>query len=433
MSRTRYLTFRTVSTTTRPLKKKEGDISSAFVSLSGTASEPLDPRFISIKRNLIAGREDAVQDGFHRLLRVLREDVAEVKERGSALIPEICYSAIHKPSATFKDAHRRCGVAIVRGVVPESEALQYLQSIREYCRLNPSTKAFPKDKPAVYELYWSPAQLKARALPQVLDTQRFLLSQWNISDPKALISTSHPISYADRLRIRPPGDAVFALGPHVDGGSCERWEPNGYGLGGVYDAVFAGEWEVHDPFDATARLPVVSDLYNGAGACSALRMYQGWLALSDTGPGEGTLLVNPLFNRATAYYLLRPFFAPRNPDPAGAQFLNSDNWALETTSSSSLQGAYPGHGQELSPDLHPHLELQHSMLHIPRVRPGDYVAWHCDVIHAVDRRHQGNEHSSVLYIPACPLTEANARFLARQREAFLQGKFVLDGVAAMTS
>ena len=61
------------------------------------------------------------------------------------------------------------------------------------------------------------------------------------------------------------------------------------------------------------------------------------------------------------------------------------------------------------------------MVHIPKVNPGDYVAWHCDTIHAVDRIHAGSGDSSVLYIPACPLTEANAKYLAQQREAFSEG------------
>ncbi|KAJ4287103.1 hypothetical protein N0V88_007725 [Collariella sp. IMI 366227] len=42
-------------------------------------------------------------------------------------------------------------------------------------------------------------------------------------------------------------------------------------------------------------------------------------------------------------------------------------------------------------------------------------------IHAVDRKHAGNSDSSVLYIPVCPTTKANAEYLARQRAAFLQG------------
>jgi len=34
--------------------------------------------------------------------------------------------------------------------------------------------------------------------------------------------------YVNRLRIRQPGDAQFALGPHVDRGGIERWEDPEY-------------------------------------------------------------------------------------------------------------------------------------------------------------------------------------------------------------
>lgn len=106
---------------------------------------------------------------------------------------------------------------------------------------------------------------------------------WHSKDPNALISSSHPMIYADRLRMRMPGDAKFALGPHVDGGSCERWEPDGYGKGNVYDAIWKGKWEEYDPFESSCRLPVVSDKYQGVGACSMFRMFQGWLSMSNTG------------------------------------------------------------------------------------------------------------------------------------------------------
>lgn len=43
-------------------------------------------------------------------------------------------------------------------------------------------------------------------------------------------------------------------------------------------------------------------------------------------------------------------------------------------------------------------------------------------IHAVDKIHAGPGDASVMYIPACPLTEANAEYLIRQREAFAEGK-----------
>ena len=170
--------------------------------------------------------------------------------------------------------------------------------------------AFPPDDPQVFELYWSPPQVKARSHPNIINTQRFLMSLWHSNDSTSLISNKTPIAYADRVRIRQPGDAKFALGPHVDGGSVERWEPSGYGLGHVYDKIFSGDWEAYDPWESSCRVPAVSALYGGAGNCSVFRMFQGWLSMSEVGPHEGTLMVNPLLKLATAYFLLRPFFRP---------------------------------------------------------------------------------------------------------------------------
>ena len=173
--------------------------------------------------------------------------------------------------------------------------------------------------------------------------------------------------------------------------------------------------------------------------------------MSQTGPNEGTLLVNPLLQLSTAYCLLRPFFEPiaQAETPITGHysegFLDPDNWTLKSDSAmtSELQGANPGHAQELNQVLHPHLDLQKTMVHIPDIKPGDYVVWHCDskrlsnshlitrqtppltlsllAIHAVDKVHMGTSDSSVMYIPVCPVTEGNAEYLARQRDTFLQG------------
>jgi hypothetical protein len=285
-------------------------------------------------------------------------------------------------------------------------------------------QAFPAHDPQVFELYWSPSQIRARAHPNLIDTQRFLMQSWHSKDPNALISSSHPLIYADRLRIRQPGDSGFALGPHVDGGSLERWEEGGYGKGRVYEKIFEGKWEEYDPWESSCRIDIESDLYNGAGACSMFRMFQGWMSMSNTGPGEGTLLVNPLLPLATAYYLLRPFFSPTHNSENSSDlnsFLRPSNWHLVTEPTSDIQGANPGSCQELNPTLHPHLQLSDSMVHIPQISPGDYVVWHCDTIHAVDSIHLGTTDSSVLYIPVCPLTIPNAQYLVHQREAFRAG------------
>ncbi|KAI9670008.1 MAG: hypothetical protein M1831_007044 [Alyxoria varia] len=402
--------------------KKEGDISDAFASLSGQEFKPLEPRFADLKRRLVQGNEDKVQASWDRLLLTLRKEIPIIASLGPRIIPEIDFSEIDNPSAEFVAEHKKRGVAVVRNVLPEKEAVQLKTDLQSYIRANPHTKAFPPSNPQVYELYWSPSQMKARTHPKLLKTQKFLMSHWHSENPSAAISLSHPTAYADQLRIRQPGDSRFAPGPHVEGGSCERWEEHGYGLGHVYDSIFQGQWEQYDPWEASCRLPVVSDLYGGIGACSMLQLYQGWLAMSSAGPFEGTLLVNPLLGVATAYYLLRPFFSPVQSNLSSSQdFLQPSNWRMLADPDSWLQGASPGRGQELRGHLHPHLGLEKTMVHVPQVRPGDYVAWHCDTIHAIDQVHKGTSDSSVMYIPSCPLSEVNAQYLARQRDAFLNG------------
>lgn len=220
----------------------------------------------------------------------------------------------------------------------------------------------------------------------MLAAQKFLLSLWNSSDSTQPISLSQPIIYADRVRIRQPGDSQFALGPHADGGSVERWEPNGYGIKGVYDSIFQGKWEEYDPFESSTRVPAVSDLYHSGGNCSMFRMFQAWLAMSHTAPGEGTLMVNPLIKLTTAYFLLRPFFEPIKTLPEGkedqytAEYLSPENWRLIPADkmTTELHGARPSLGQEMTEILHPHLDLKNTMVHMPKINPGDYVAWHCD-------------------------------------------------------
>lgn len=292
---------------------------------------------------------------------------------------------------------------VIRGVLSRSHALELKQRAREYVSANKDrVKGFPVDNPAVYELYWTPSQVEARGNINTLQAQRFLQKLWHSSDPNTQISTTYPLSYADRFRIRDPGDAKFALGPHVDGGSLERWEDPEYSR--VYSKILEGSWEDYDAFDAKHRVQAKMDLYNGAGACSMLRLFQGWMSMSDTGPGEGTLRVCPMIKHSTAYTILRPFFDPQTSKPI---------------MDSAFPGSVPGACQEYSEQTHPHLDLSATMVPVPRVEPGDFVAWHCDSLHSVDKEHRGKGDSSVLYIPATPLCEMNAKYLQKQREAAL--------------
>ncbi|KAH7143246.1 hypothetical protein DER46DRAFT_110953 [Fusarium sp. MPI-SDFR-AT-0072] len=399
--------------------KKEGDISDAFTSLSGAQREPLPDRYRQLKLNLLQGREDKIVQGWKKLLRELRRENEIVAKKGPGVIPQIDFKDLEKSNDGLRDEVKKRGVVVVRGVIPEGEARAYKAEVEEYVAKNPSTRAFPPHDPQVYELYWSPPQLKARSHPNFLTVQHNLMSLWHTTSPTS-ISLSQPFSYADRLRIRQPGDASFALGPHIDGGSVERWEPEGYGAGHVYDAILQGNWDSYDPWDASGRVDAVNNRYDGLGACSMFRMWQGWMSMSHTRPGEGTLLVNPLVKLSMAYVLLRPFFRAKS-ERLGQGYLEEGNWELMRDVDSELQGATPGTGQELTGELHPHLELERTMVHVPEIRPGDFVAWHCDTIHSVDKVHAGTSDSSVLYIPICPITAQNAEYMVRQRDAFLRG------------
>ncbi|KAG7411296.1 hypothetical protein LZL87_012102 [Fusarium oxysporum] len=399
--------------------KKEGDISDAFTSLSGAQREPLPDRYRQLKLNLLQGREDKIVQGWKKLLRELRRENEIVAKKGPGVIPQIDFKDLEKSNDGLRDEVKKRGVVVVRGVIPEGEARAYKAEVEEYVAKNPSTRAFPPHDPQVYELYWSPPQLKARSHPNFLTVQHNLMSLWHTTSPTS-ISLSQPFSYADRLRIRQPGDASFALGPHIDGGSVERWEPEGYGAGHVYDAILQGNWDCYDPWDASGRVDAVNNRYDGLGACSMFRMWQGWMSMSHTRPGEGTLLVNPLVKLSMAYVLLRPFFRAKS-ERLGQGYLEEGNWELMRDVDSELQGATPGTGQELTGELHPHLELERTMVHVPEIRPGDFVAWHCDTIHSVDKVHAGTSDSSVLYIPICPITAQNAEYMVRQRDAFLRG------------
>ncbi|KAL9112827.1 MAG: hypothetical protein Q9227_002904 [Pyrenula ochraceoflavens] len=395
--------------------KRSGDISSVFPSLSAQNQPPppLPPRFTNLKESISASsnqNSSVWEASWRRLLDALKSEIADIKRTGSNIIPSISYADIRsnfiQPSILSEIKSR--GVVVIRNALSRDEALDLKSQARSYIAQNRQhVKAFPASSPAVYELYWSPAQVRARAHPDVLQTQRFLQSLWHASPSSSSISTRYPLAYADRLRIRLPGDAKFALGPHIDGGSLERWEDGSYRA--VYRAILhqdGADWEAYDPFNAHHRIHANMDLYNGAGACSMLRFWQGWLSLSDTAPGEGGLKVCPMLKHATAYLMLRPFFNAMT----GKLSLNGPEFP----------GAAMGACQELSAATHPHLELPETMVSVPKVEPGDFVAWHCDTVHAVDAVHRGEGDSSVLYIPACPLTERNAEYLKRQRDAAVE-------------
>ncbi|KAI0466645.1 DUF1479-domain-containing protein [Xylaria cf. heliscus] len=376
---------------------------------------PLSSRFAKLKRNMIACREKDVAESFYRLLRALRKEADDIATRGSSVIPTIDYFDIHDSvkASEFRRALRKRGVAVIKRVVPLTVAQAWKDETLDYVADNPQARGYPPHDPQLFDLYWSPSQVRARVDSRLLDAQRFAMGTWHASDEEALVSAEYPVVYADRLRVRMSDDISPPGGAHVDNGSVERWEPDGYGASGTYRAVFSGRWEDYDPWDSSPRLHITTDLYNRSGSCSMFRMFQGFLSLSSVPAGRGALTVCPMLQLSTAYLLLRPFFTPRYTNPAAKMtghemgmaasaaaaaaaaaaagprrteldFLHPNNWNLNVSQTSVLHGAVPGYVQELSSALHPHLQLQRTMVSVPDLEPGDYVIWHPDAVHAVD-------------------------------------------------
>src|SRR4051794_5771033 len=80
-------------TSTQPIAKKEGDISSVFRSLSNGPDEALPARYIDAKKRLLTNK-DELYASWIRLLNRLKEETSIIREQGSKLIPEIEFSNI---------------------------------------------------------------------------------------------------------------------------------------------------------------------------------------------------------------------------------------------------------------------------------------------------------------------------------------------------
>ncbi|KAF9019190.1 DUF1479-domain-containing protein [Hymenopellis radicata] len=404
---------RSAATVASRKPKAEGSIAAIFASLDANKStDGLPERFGQLKRDIF--REGLVQS-WREVVAELEVVTDKVVARGSEMIPKISYADIRKGlSPEQVQAVKDVGSVIVSGAVPPEKALEWKASIRSYVEENkPRIKGFPENDVQVYELYNTKAQMAARTHPAILETQRTLLSLWHSKVSPANVSLTTPISYFDRLRIRNPGDMQFTLGPHIDGGSLERWEDPTFRS--FYGRILEGgsNWRLHDPFDAGKRIGSVQDLYHTPNQCSIFRPFQGWTSISETGPGEGTLRLLPFLKLSSAYILLRPFFRPSDSG-------RLSDWELDLDTT-SFPGARIGTTQELNPKTHPHLRLDETMVAVPKVQPGDQVYWHCDVVHAVEAAHRGKTDSSVMYIPAVPLTVENADYLRDQRVCFEKG------------
>lgn len=120
--------------------KKEGDISDAFVSLSGAKHAPLPDRFRQLKCDLVRGRESAITESWVRLLRDLRKENDIIASKGSDVVPQVEFKDLEGGISGLKKEIIKRGAVVVRGVVPEGEARAYKEEVEEYVKKNPWTR-----------------------------------------------------------------------------------------------------------------------------------------------------------------------------------------------------------------------------------------------------------------------------------------------------
>jgi hypothetical protein len=383
-----------------------------FTALKGETNEDL-PRF---KKAIVDkyGKENIVASWL-KVCKDLEALTDRLAEQGTSAIPEVSFDDFFKLSAEQKQRFKDVGCFVVRGVFSPNQADTWFRDLKKYVAANRvDIKGWPAETPFILNLYFSPTQMAARSHPNQLKLCEELNSWWH--DSAGGDYSPEQLSYADGVRIRPPGIAFRGLGPHIDAGSLARWADPTYQS--VYSAVFSGKPEELDNYEMSVRQNADQAVFEGGPHSRIFRSFQGWTALTGAGPGEGSLMLYPNVKLSVAYLMLRPFFkAPASE----ADIMDASKWTFDIDSP-WFPGTFRDDSQLLSPTSHPHLRLKECMVAIPRMNPGDTVWWHADMCHAVEVDHNGDHDASVMYIAAAPRTRENKSYIKRQLEDFLEGR-----------
>jgi len=369
-------------------------------------------QLIKEEKKILRNKSKNYRENFSKIENFIEKEIVQIensKKSAENIIPEINFKDLSDNLYEFKNELKKRGCVIVRDVFDDTLMHQMNKDLESYIEENnyyedQKKKAdidkyfsdLQSGKPQIFGLYWSKTQVNIRQSKELDVVKKWLNKLWiNEHDGETIFDPNHELVYADRVRRREPGDKTLGLSPHCDAGSVERWVDKGYQ--GVYENIFADNFTEYDPFNAAYRnttqeieSPAVSHVF---------RTFQGWVALTEQGPGDGTLQLIPIA-KSMAFILTRAL--------------------MDDVSENDLCGSKPA--RALSVNSTYHALLLRGLVSIPKMNAGDTVWWHPDVVHAVEDHHTGKGYSNVVYVGSTPYCEKNLSYAKKQSVKFLEGK-----------
>ena len=373
--------------------------------------DDIDIQIKSAKDILKKKSKDYIQN-FNNIKRYIDIEIEEIKrskDLNQSIIPEINFDSIEGNNEELIKKVKQRGCVIVRNVFNEQVINTLNKKLEEYININDyftdQKKKSDLDKyfsdlksgkPQIFGLYWSKTQIEIRHSEQMAKVKKWLNNLWVYeNDEYKVFDPNRELSYADRVRRREPGDDTLGLSPHCDAGSVERWTDSSYQK--IYKDIFSDNFINYDPFDAKYRDRVIE--FESPAVAHVFRTFQGWTALTEQGPNDGTLQLIPIA-KGMAYILTRAL--------------------LDDVSENELCGSKLG--KALSVNKEYHELLLKGLVSIPKMRPGDTIWWHPDVVHAVEDKHLGKNYSNVVYVGATPYCKKNLDYTVKQTKKFLEGR-----------
>ena len=374
---------------------------------------------IKEEKKVLRNKSKNYKENFSEIKNFIEKEILHIetlKKNGINIIPEINFKDLSSSLIEFKKEVKNRGCVVIRDVFDDSLIHQMNKDLESYIDENNYYEDQKKKsdidkyfsdlksgKPQIFGLYWSKTQVNIRQSNELHHVKKWLNKLWvNKHNDQTIFDPNNELVYADRVRRREPGDTTLGLSPHCDAGSVERWIDKGYQS--VYENIFADNFKEYNPFNASYRNETQE--IESAAVSHVFRTFQGWVALTEQGPGDGTLQLIPIA-KSMAFILTRAL--------------------MDDVDDNDLCGSKPA--RALSVNSTYHSLLLRGLVSIPKMNPGDTVWWHPDVVHAVEDQHLGKGYSNVVYVGSTPYCDKNLAYAKKQSKKFIEGKSPPDFAA----